>query len=61
VLYEKRNMNNEKKMIWNQSISILKNYPGKRSYAEGVCAQGSEKRRFEPRGRKQYDSDGISK
>jgi hypothetical protein len=31
VLYEKRNMNNEeKKMIWSRSISILKNYPCKK-------------------------------
>jgi hypothetical protein len=48
-------------MIWSPSISPLKNYPGKKRYADGVCAQGSENRRFEPRGNKQYDFDGIAK
>jgi hypothetical protein len=49
VLYEKRNMNSEKKMIWSQSISILKNYPGKKETMGVFGAEGSEKRCFEPR------------
>ena len=44
-----------------QSISVLKNCPGKKDSLRVFVHRVVKKRPFEPRGRKQYDFNGIAK